>query len=475
MQRLEQDGRIVEQAVIEETRAPQVVPVAAAGRRTEFQSIGFLDSKKRKVSSDEEVLQQHLLSFDEIRSGLNSEDPDLQLGATQAARKILSRKRKPPIEDFIEAGILPRLVYFLSKPALQLEAAWALTNIASGSSDQTKAVVEAGAVPALITLLSSECTHVKEQAVWALGNIAGDGSAMRDLVIQIVEPLLAFVRSDISVPFLKIISWTMANLCQNKYSPPTLEIVQMCMPTLFQLAQHSDTDIMVHGCWAISYLTDGSTEQIQEVVDTGVVPYLVRLLSSGDLKVMIPSLRSLGNIVNVSEGQIYGVLETGPLHILADLLKHPCSRIVREATRTIANIIAGNEQHIQMIIDAQVVPPLIEVLVTGTYASKKEAIWAVHSITSFGTVEQTLVLLHLGVLKPMFNLLGDFEEDMVNLLLDGISNILDSATHHGESEYVDQMIEECRGLDKLEDFQVHEDEYMRNKVLDIIETFFSSE
>ena len=113
MQRLEQDGRIVEQAVIEETRALHVVPVAAAGRRTEFQSIGFLDSKKRKVSSDEEVLQQHLLSFDEIRSGLNSEDPDLQLGATQAARKSLSRKRKPPIEDFIEAGILTRLVYFL--------------------------------------------------------------------------------------------------------------------------------------------------------------------------------------------------------------------------------------------------------------------------------------------------------------------------------------------------------------------------
>lgn len=105
----------------------------------------------------------------------NSDDPERQFGATQLTRKILSRERHPPIDIVIQAGIVPRCIQFLrdeQNPDLQFEAAWVLTNIASGNQVQTNVVVEAGAVEPFIDMLRSPFNHIAEQAIWALGNIA---------------------------------------------------------------------------------------------------------------------------------------------------------------------------------------------------------------------------------------------------------------------------------------------------------------
>ncbi|TKC41395.1 hypothetical protein EI555_021666 [Monodon monoceros] len=157
----------------------------------------------------------------------------------------------------------------------KLEAAWALTNITSGTSEVTRAVVDGGAIQPLAELLSSTHMTVCEQAVWVLGNIADDGPEFRDNVISsdAIPHLLTLVSSSIPVTDLCNIAWTLSNLCRYKNPYPSDHTVKQMLPTLFHPLWHPE--VLMDSCWALSYLTDGCDAHISQVVDTGVLPRLV--------------------------------------------------------------------------------------------------------------------------------------------------------------------------------------------------------
>lgn len=435
--------------------------------------------KRRNVpvvdSTDDEDLDK--ANLDLIVRDAASSNIAVQLNAVQSARKLLSSDRNPPIDALIESGILPILVNCLCSEAsaLQFEAAWALTNIASGSSEQTQAVVNAGAVPLFLQLLLSPYQNVCEQAVWALGNIIGDGPALRDHVIKlgVVQPLLSFVKPDIPITFLRNVTWVIVNLCRNKDPAPPAPTICDILPALNVLIHHTDLNILVDTVWAISYLTDGGNMQIQMVIDSGVVSKLVPLLSHKEVKVQTAALRAAGNIVTGSDEQTQVVLNCGALSHFPELLTHPKEKICKEAVWFLSNITAGNQTQVQQVIDANLLPLIIKNLSKSEFQTQKEAAWAISNLTISGNREQVARLIQEGVVPPFCNLLNCKDPQVIQVVLDGISNMLKLAGP--DVEGLANMIEECGGLDKIEELQNHENVDIYKLAFDIIEHFFSED
>lgn len=118
-----------------------------------------------------------------------SSNPKERIHGTMCIRILLAKgDTQPPYQKIVDADIVPLLLSFLGhddNPKLQFEAAWAVTNLCS-TDEICNYLYNNNATEALEGLLiTTKHSEIIEQAIWGLGNIAGQSQELRNTIIKV--------------------------------------------------------------------------------------------------------------------------------------------------------------------------------------------------------------------------------------------------------------------------------------------------
>jgi len=402
--------------------------------------------------------------------------------AAEMFRKYLSSEETPPIKEVITSGVVPILIKLLGmngNPAIQYEACWALTNIASGTSEQVQHLCESGIIPELIKVLKSKHAELREQALWVLGNLAGDSLEYRNRIVDspLIGIMIDYLRSSVKCSFIQVSAWTFSNMFRGKPQVPCDKMI-MVVPILAMFLGVNDEEILADTCWAISYITDTEDSVVEAVMKTKIPVNLLKLLDHGQLAVRIPALRVVGNILTTTHQHTQTLLNDGILDPLSRLLKNERKNVAREACWAISNITAGTLEQISTFLHhSEALTLMLDHCKNDDLEIQREAIWAIANATSGGSVSHTFTLVHRGLLNILNEALDRDDTKLTLLTLEAVGNILEAGAlyqrHSDEGQNLCAgQIDKIGMLTKIEDLQTHPNNEIYNKVVELIEEYY---
>ncbi|KAL3074194.1 hypothetical protein niasHS_015024 [Heterodera schachtii] len=325
-----------------------------------------------------------------------------QIAASLYFRKKLAACQEPP-NELIEPMIC-ELIDCLQRPSseLQLNASWALTNLACGSRQETHRIIASGGVSALMRLLvSSGVSEVRNQAVWALGNLAADCSVCREQVrstglLQLLVDMLEqpeYQEADAR----KIVIWCLANLLRGGINQMNLEFVARLIVALYDtiILNRSGGELLCDAVWSIAYLMDHAAVDGERVTKTfefrmikytistddlllaqpGLVTSIVALLKSDSIRALTGALRTVGNIITGTDEQTTTILDFGVLDDFKLLVDSDIHQVSRECLWILSNVAAGTAEHVTRLFSVDGLSDSVFRLCRDPSPRKRKAYW----------------------------------------------------------------------------------------------------
>lgn len=412
---------------------------------------------------------------------LMSDDVTILLEAVVWFRKTLSVERRPPIDEVLAAGALPRLIEllaFTSSVQIQFEAAWAVTNIASGTSEHTRRVIETGALPLFIKHLSSDNADLREQSIWALGNIAGDSAEFRDMVLAsgALEPMVKIAFEYQQLSLLRNTIWALSNLFRGTPHPQKKLVKPALALFAHVLLQRRDTEAAIDSLWGLCYYSEYDEESPNDIVELGLMNILIERILARVTHDASPVVQISGNIAKVSEAQAQLLLTPAVKDAFNFYLKSNANYLVKETCRAISHIIFGKPHRIDAIVDKETIETFFSLVEGQNNDVRAEAMIALTNIIAGGSKENIEVFGLSKWINVIYRIILDADDQFLPVILDGFEICLksmkvDNFNVHGD-HYISNF-DDIGGFDRIKHLLMHSNPEVKSKAKNMIDTFFT--
>ncbi|KAA6403366.1 MAG: putative Importin subunit alpha-4 [Streblomastix strix] len=428
-------------------------------RRRRATNTDVIETQPQVNQGEYVITQEEKDTIDELLplvQNLQSENKEIVLENTIKIRKLLStRNHPPPVQGLTSIDIVTSLVKNLdddSNTKIQFETEWCLTNIASGSTANARAVAFSGGIEKIIALGYSLDQDVRHQAVWCLGNLAGDSIDLRKYMLQVgalemaikhVDPSLVDENQQRPNSQQEIIAWAICNFVKNL---PNEERCYQAVLPLCSLLQGKNEGLIREVTHALSILTEVGIEPQQEVVKSGQLRYLIQFGSGKEQKIACSVIKIIGNLISCDDDSVtQAVLDSGGLNMLLSNLKNTNGTIERETIWALSNLAAGTQEQVDYMVRQGVAQAMMENLQTRPCESKREICWLLMNLSCSDKPFIINSLVEARVLQELPIMLRIEDTGMRINILNTILNILRFIMSNNEEskarlkEYQDQV------------------------------------